>query len=85
MTAPVTSKTMHSVCELACLVNCGECWSIPHVPCMPGRTPGFHVARFARARRRGLLSAADLTAVLEDIEVFSNSTVIYDRKPEVTA
>ena len=33
----------------------------------------------------GRLSAADLTAVLDDAEVFGNSTVVYDGQPAVTA
>ena len=32
----------------------------------------------------GRLSAADLAAVLDDVEVFANSTVVYDGKAEVT-
>jgi len=73
-------RSLHSVCELACLVNCGECWASPHIPCLHGTrgTQGYHVARLARARRRGLISAPDLAAVLDDVEVFANSTVVYD-------
>jgi hypothetical protein len=77
------ARGLHAICELARLVNCGECWAPPHVPCLRGDrgTSGYHVARFARARRRGLISGPDLTAILDDAEVFSNSTVVYDGKP----
>ena len=82
MTAVGSSQArgLHAICELARLANCGECWAPPQVPCLRGSrgTSGYHVARFARARRRGLISAADLTAVLDDVEVFANSTVVYD-------
>jgi hypothetical protein len=47
---------------------------------------GYHVARFARAERRGLISAADFAAVLNIAIVFTSATVIYDepcRPPEV--
>ena len=86
MTAAIAPRSLHAICELARLVNCGECWAPPQVPCLRGSqgTKGYHVARFARARRRGLISAADLTAVLADVEVFGNSTVFYDGKPEAT-
>ncbi len=87
MTGLTAARSLHSICDLACLANCGECWAPPHVPCLRGSrgTKGYHIARFARARRRGLLSALDLTAVLADVEVFGNSTVFYDGKPEVPA
>ena len=77
MAAP---RSLHSICELASLANCGECWSPPLAPCLRGDhgMKGYHVARFARAYRRGLIGAADLTAVLDDVEVFGNSTVVYD-------
>ncbi len=76
------ARSLHSICDLARLVNCGECWSPPHVPCLRGGhgTQGYHAARFARALRRGLISGPDLTAVLDDTEVFCNSTVVYDGK-----
>ena len=87
MTELTAPRSLHSICDLACLANCGECWSPSQVPCLRGDhgTRGFHVARFARAYRRGLISAADLTAVLDDVKVFGNSTVVYDGKPAVTA
>ena len=74
------ARGLHAICELARLATCGECWSPPEVPCLRGDhgTKGYHVAKIARAYRRGLTSAADLTAVLDDVEVFGNSTVVYD-------
>jgi hypothetical protein len=47
---------------------------------------GYHVAWFARAERRGLISAADFAAVLDMAVVFTAATVIYDEPgspPEV--
>ena len=81
------ARGLHSICDLARLVNCGECWAPPEVPCLRGGqgTKGYHAARFARARRKGLISAADLTAVLDDVEVFENSAVVYDGSPGVPA
>jgi lipoate synthase len=87
MTAVAAPRSIHSICELARLANCGECWAPPQVPCLRGSkgTRGYHVARFARARRRGLISPEDLMAVLDDVEVFANSTVVYDEVAGVTS
>ena len=40
------ARSLHEICELARLVNCGECWQVPGKPCTP---EGDHVARFGRA------------------------------------
>lgn len=87
MTELTVARSLHAICELARLANCGEYWSPPLVPCLRDDhgTKGYHVAKFARAYRRGLISALDLTAVLADVEVFGNSTVVYDGQPAVTA
>ena len=47
--------------------NCGngDCWAAPGEPCKG--TPGVHPARYDRARRRGLISAADETFVLASV------------------
>ena len=76
-------------------MNCGDCWARPgdecvftsgpvSVPVTPG-TPvsrrRYHVARFARAMRRGLITGPDLIAVLETLVVFTTSTVVTTRAP----
>lgn len=57
----------------------------PPVPVTPGTLVrpirGYHVARFGRARRRGLISAAGFGAVTTAAVVFCNSTTIYDGTP----
>ncbi len=45
------------------------------MPCTP---EGDHVARFGRAMRRGLISGADLIAVLQALDVFTNTTIVRD-------
>jgi len=55
------SRTLADITANALLADCGECWPGPGVPCKGG---GMHVARLARARRRGLLSAEDMTIVV---------------------
>jgi hypothetical protein len=92
-TRPPAARTLAEICEDVRRANCGECWALPgdecvftsvpvSVPVVPG-TPvrpvrGYHVARFARAQRRGLISGPDLMAVLDTAGVFTTSTVIYD-------
>jgi hypothetical protein len=39
---------------------------------------GLHVARFARAMRRGLIAGPELIAVLQALVVFTNDTLVYD-------
>ena len=55
------SRTLADITANALLTDCAECWPGPGVPCKGG---GMHVARLARARGRGLLSADDMTTVL---------------------
>ena len=55
------SRTLADITANALLTDCPECWPGPGVPCKGG---GMHVARLARARRRGLLSAEDMTIVV---------------------
>jgi hypothetical protein len=89
-------RGLHEVCEAVRLVNCGECWALPGDECvyttMPVSVPvtpstpvrpvrGYHVARFGRAMRRGLISGADLIEVLQGLVVFANNTVVYDETP----
>jgi hypothetical protein len=58
----VKARTMAEITAAAHLVDCGLCRAHPGEPCIG--TPGTHLARYDRARRRGLLSGADETAVL---------------------
>ena len=57
------ARTLPEIAAAALLADCGrgDCWARPGVPC-GGR--GTHIERYQRARRRGLLSAEDMTTVL---------------------
>jgi len=78
---PAGPRTLHPICELARLAACGYCpaagldW-----PCTSSETgpEGYHVARFAVAMRRGLITGADFAVVLEATGVFTNATLVYD-------
>ena len=78
---PAGPRTLHPICELTRLAACGYCpaagldW-----PCTSSETgpEGYHVARFAAAMRRGLITGADFAVVLETAGVFTNATLVYD-------
>jgi hypothetical protein len=80
--AAAAARSVHVICELARLANCGYCWARPHHPCAVGRegTEGYHLARFARAARRGLISAADFDAVLAVAgdRVVNGAAIVFD-------
>jgi len=75
------ARSLQEICEAVRRVNCGQCWQVPGLPCVTspitGRD-GYHVARFARAMRRGLISGPDLIAALAVPQAFTNATVIYE-------
>ena len=73
---PSAARSLTEVREAARMANCGECWQVPGVPC--SRDPeGDHVARFARAMRRGLISGPELIAVLQPLNTFTGATLVY--------
>jgi hypothetical protein len=86
-------RSLHELCEAARQANCGECWTGPGDECvfttLPESLPvtpdtpvhpakGYHVARFSRAMRRGLITGPELVAVPETAHGFTPATV-YDR------
>ena len=73
--SPPAARSRREICELARLVNCGECWQVPGTPCTP---EGDHVARFGRALRRGLVTGPELIAVLQALDAFTNTTIVRD-------
>jgi hypothetical protein len=84
---PVTAvppRTLHDICEAARLVPCGYCWGDRGEHCALTGTrahpvEGWHLLRFCRARRKGLISEADMAAVLDAAgDVFTADTVIWD-------
>ena len=65
----------------ALLANCGHCWASPGQPCATEAPGGMHLARYARARRRGILTGPDMSAVLDAVtpdpaDVFTPATVV---------
>jgi len=65
-----------SVAAQARLVNCPQCWQVPGRPCTFTRPAGNHLARYQRAERRGLITRAELAAVVEPLEVIAGHVII---------
>ena len=79
--AAAEPRSLHAICELTRLAACGYCQADSlDQPCVSSGTgpDGFHIARFAAAFRRSLISAADFTAVTRAAGVFGNATLVYD-------
>ena len=55
-------RPLAAIADDALLADCGygACWAESGVPC---NEPGTHLARFGRAERKGLISAADMAVV----------------------
>src|SRR5579859_1236650 len=81
--AAAGARSHHTAGRLARLAYCGYCHAGPWEPCRTGRkgASGDHLARFARAERCGLISAADLDVILAAAGdgMFNGATVINDR------
>ena len=90
------ARSLHEICESAREANCGHCWAFPGDECVFTTVPvslpvtkgtpvqparGYHVARFARAMRRGLISGPELIAVLQVLDAFTQGTVVFDQAP----
>ncbi|HET9974019.1 MAG TPA: hypothetical protein VFQ68_37705 [Streptosporangiaceae bacterium] len=55
-------RPLHLIAADALAAQCITCWPAPGEPC---DADGVHLARFARARRRGAVSGPDMAVVLE--------------------
>jgi hypothetical protein len=80
-TAEAEPRSLHAICELTRLAACGYCPAATlGQPCASSDvgSDGFHIARFAAAYRRGLITAADFTAVTKVAGAFGNATLVYD-------
>lgn len=76
MTAPAALRSLPEICETAKLTNCASCGAGPGWQCLIAGAPGCHLARFARARTWGLITAAEMASVLHDSDVFTGATII---------
>jgi len=58
------------------LANCPQCWQRPGRPCTVSGRPGDHLARYQRAERRGLITRAELAAVVAGLDVVAARVLI---------
>ena len=73
----VAARTLAEITADALLATCGWCWGGWGNPCATGKPGGMHVDRYCRARRQGLISSADMSAVLDALGVFESGTALY--------
>jgi hypothetical protein len=79
-TEPV--RNLASLCGLARLAYCCQCFAGPHQPC--NGVGGIHLARFARAARCGLIRSPEMSLVLALAgDTFTSSTVIGGDDPQI--
>jgi hypothetical protein len=95
----LAARSIHEICESVREANCGHCWAHPGDECVFTTVPvsvpvtrgtpvqpvrGYHVARFGRAFRRGLISGPELIAVLQVLDAFTQDTVVFDKSQAVS-
>lgn len=74
-------RSLHILCIVVQLAECDVCCAAgPGNPCVrrASGADGMHVARFAAARRRGLITSEEFGSVIWALGAFTNSTVVYD-------
>ena len=72
-------RTLHAlIAQGAQLVPCGVCWQRPGRPCTVTGPDGYHLARFERAHRRGLITRAELSGVLAGLVVIAERVIVLD-------
>ena len=81
---------MHDICEATRLVPCGYCWAGRGESCGFTGTrarplDGWHLARFARARRKGLISEAEMAVALDAAGVIANHVILRAEAPMTRA
>ena len=80
MTAPAVpqARSLQEIREDARRANCPHCWQRPGRPCTVSGQPGDHLARYQRAERRGMITRAELAAVVGGLEVIAAHVIIRD-------
>ena len=85
-TVSIPVRNLGSLCDLARLARCAQCFAGPHQPCTNAgdvRLGGVHLARFARAARCGLIRAPEVSLVLALAgDTFTSGTVVGGGDPQ---
>jgi hypothetical protein len=75
-------RTLRALTEQgARLVQCTSCWQRPGLRCSRFYPPGDHLARFVTAEKRGLITRAELAALIEGLDVIAGCVLIPDVTP----
>jgi hypothetical protein len=98
--SPPAARSLHDICEAGRRGHCGPfCGALPGDECVFTSAPvsvsvtrdtpvrpvrGYHMARFARAQSRGLISAAEFAAVTQTAGSVTPARVIFDTGQEET-
>jgi hypothetical protein len=72
--AVALARSLGEICAATRQANCGECWQVPGLPCAQD-PEGDRVARFGRAARKGLISGAELVAILRGLAAFTTAAI----------
>ena len=82
LTGQQRPRTLHALIEQgARLVPCGHCWQRGGRPCTVSGPDGYHLARFMRAERRGLLTRVELARVVAGFTVIAPHIMVLDVTP----
>jgi hypothetical protein len=73
--AVAVASSPAGTCAATRTASCGECGQVPGVPCAQD-LEGDHVARFGRAARNGLISGAELVAILRGLEALTTTAIL---------
>jgi hypothetical protein len=57
------------------------CWQTPGRPCTVSGPPGDHLSRYAAAVRLGLLTKAELAAIVGGLTVVADHVIILEQTP----
>lgn len=68
-----------AVTEDARRCPCPLCWVLACTPCTVSEPAGDHLARYQRAERRGLISRAELAAVVDGLDVIAAHVIVPER------
>ncbi len=70
-------RTLHALIEQgAGLVSCGHCWTRGGTACDGAN--GYHLARFMRAERKGLITRGELAGVVDGLDAIAPSVLVLD-------
>lgn len=78
-TVQTQAHGLQDISETVRQLRCGPCWALSGRDCTPGR---MHLARYASARSCGLITEAEMAAVLGSLPgAFTPTTLVPDSAP----